>query len=36
MADVIYFLLIPICFGVGHAYIMACNRLNAKAKVTHD
>jgi hypothetical protein len=36
MADAIYILLTLICFGIGHAYIKACNRLNVKAKANRD
>ena len=32
MADALYILLTLFSFGIGHAYTLACNRLNAKAK----
>jgi len=34
MNDAVYILLTLICFGAGHVYTVACDRLNAKAKAT--
>jgi hypothetical protein len=36
MTDVIYILLTLICFGAGHIYVTACDKLNAKVKAPRD
>jgi len=36
MADMIYILLTLVAFGIGHAYIVACDRLKVKVKASRD
>lgn len=32
MADLIFIVLTLLCFGVGHTYVMGCDRLKGKPK----
>jgi hypothetical protein len=36
MTDVLYISLTLICFGAGHIYIVACDKLNVKVKALRD
>jgi hypothetical protein len=36
MSDFVYVLLTLICFGAGHIYIVACDKLNVKVKALRD
>lgn len=36
MNDIIYVALTLISFGIGHAYIVACDKLNVKVKALRD